>query len=121
MTVQDAPIIGQHGGKRTPGPKPKVEQRDAYTILAAARAKREEYNAELARLAYEEKSGKLIPADEVSAAWLDHIAIAKGRFLALPARLAPDVLGLSNLREIEKVIRAAIVEIMEEMTRAPGD
>jgi BMFP domain-containing protein YqiC len=112
-----------HGGKRPgagrppgSGRKPKVEQNDAYTLLAKAKAKRETYRAQMAELEYRQKNGELVPADEVAAAWTEQVMIAKGRLLNLPARLAPDLVNATDMRQIEQTIRAAVVEVLEELS-----
>jgi hypothetical protein len=112
-----------HGGKRPgagrppgSGRKPKVEQNDAYTLLAKAKAKREMYRAQMAELEYKQKNGELVQADEVAAAWAEQVMIAKGRLLNLPARLAPDIVNATDMRQIEQTIRAAVVEVLEELS-----
>jgi hypothetical protein len=57
----------------------------------------------------------LLESAAVQTLWTDQIAIAKGRLLSLPARLAPAVLGLGDLREIERTIREAIHEALTEL------
>ena len=61
----------------------------------------------------------LVPLDEVSAAWSDQVMIAKNRLLSLPARVASDVLRLKSQREIESVIKAAVLEILTELSADP--
>ena len=115
-----------HGGKREgAGPKPGTRgtaspTADAYAVLAKAKAKRETYKAQLAELEYRKATGELLPADEVAAAWAEQIAIAKGRFMALPARLAPDLLNAKDMRAIEAALRDAIVTVMEELSGEPS-
>lgn len=109
-----------HGGAR-PGagrkPKPTADQQnDAYTLLAKARAKRETYRAQMAEVEYRTRIGELLEASVVAETWAAQVAIAKGRLLALPARIAPSVIGLGDLRAIEGVIREAIHEALTELS-----
>ena len=60
--------------------------------------------------------GELLEASEVASTWAAQVGIAKGRLLSLPARLAPAVLGLGDLRAIEPVIREAIHEALTELS-----
>jgi hypothetical protein len=60
--------------------------------------------------------GELLESSEVAATWVAQVGIAKGRLLSLPARLAPSVLGLGDLRAIETVIREAIYEALTELS-----
>ena len=91
----------------------------AYELLAKARAKRETYKAQMAELEYRKASGQLLDADVVAATWVNQVGIAKGRLLSLPARLAPMVLNLKDLRAIEQVIRDAIHEALTELSADP--
>jgi len=106
-----------HGGKRAgAGGRPiKREQNDAYTILAKAKAKRETYLAQIAELEYRQRTGELIPAEEVAAEWERLVMVAKGRLMALPARLAPTLVKLRDMRSVETTIRDEIVAVLREL------
>lgn len=73
------------------------------------------YKGTRERIALEKDRGDLISADEVEAAWLNQITVAKGRLLSLPTRVAPDVLGLSEQRDIEQVLKSSISDVLEEL------
>ena len=114
-----------HGGARagsgrpagtSPGNTGAIDEQ-----LAKAKAKRETYRAQMAEVEYRQKIGELLEADEVAALWVAQVAIAKGRLLALPSRLAPAVIGLGDLRSIETVIRDAIYEALTELSADPSD
>lgn len=112
----DAPTPG-HGGKRPgAGRKPRSEVHSSYyELLTQARAKHEAYRAQLAELDYKQRMGQLLPADEVAREWSEQVRIARDRLLALPPRLAPTVLRLGDLREVEDAIRDAIYAVLEEL------
>lgn len=57
--------------------------------FAQSRAIKEAYNARLAKLAYEEKSGALVRTDTVKVAWFNTLRVVRDRALNLPDRLAP--------------------------------
>lgn len=111
-----------HGGARAGAGRPKGSAsgpratRDTASVtLAKAKAKREMYRAHLAELEFKEKSGELIPADEVAAAWVDRVQVAKGRLMALPTRIGPKLINQGDLRRIEQTLRDAVIEILEEL------
>jgi hypothetical protein len=112
-----------HGGSRpgagrkpnVGGRPPKTEQNDAYTLIAKAKAKHETYKAQLAELEYKRQIGELLPAAEVAEEWSNQIRIAKERLLSLPARLAPKVVRQTEMREVEKLIREAIHDVLSEL------
>lgn len=106
-----------HGGARPGSGRPaKTDQGDAYTVLAKAKAKRETYRAQMAELEYRTRMGELLEARVVADTWAAQVGIAKGRILSLPARIAPQVIGLGDLRAIEGVIRDAIHEALTELS-----
>ena len=118
-TVQDIPTEApaRPEGARGPGrPKGSGATADTYVLLAKARAKRETYRAQMAEVEYRARIGELLEAKDVAATWVAQVGIAKGRLLSLPARLAPAVLGLGDLRAIETVIREAIHEALTELS-----
>ena len=122
MSATPAPDIipeirpGRGGARPGAGRKPKSpDATDPYSILAKAKAKNESYKAELTLLEYRQRVGELIPKDEVAAAWAENVAIAKGRLLSLPSRVSGEVLRLKTQREVEELIKAAIVTILEEL------
>jgi hypothetical protein len=123
MAADEAPPsgpIGQHGGSRPgAGRRTKAEESDrgAYGALAKARAKNEVFKANLAELEYKRQVGQLLPVEEVSRVWAEQVRIAKERFLSLPARVAPAVLRMSELREIERYLREALHSVLEELSR----
>lgn len=65
---------------------------------------------------HQTRIGELLEASVVAETWAAQVAIAKGRLLALPARIAPSVIGLGDLRTIEGVIREAIHEALTELS-----
>ena len=113
------PIKGIDGrGGARPGagrPKKSPDSADPYSILAKAKAKHETYKAHLSELEYKRQAGELLPVDEVAEAWANQVAIAKGRFLALPSRVSTNILRLKSQREIETLLREAIIVILEEL------
>lgn len=109
-----------HGGRRPgAGRKSKDElESGPYAVLTRAKAKNETYKAQLAELEYKRQVGELLPADEVAAVWADQVRIARERLLAIPRRVAPSVLRLDEIQDVERVIREAIYTVLDELSRA---
>ena len=85
----DAPAVG-----RTPtGPS-----------YAQSRAIREAYQARLAKLEFEERSGKLIDANEVKVRAFKLARGARDALLTLPDRLAPILASSTDVQEIHRLL-----------------
>lgn len=83
---------------------------------AQSRAVREAYQARLAKLEFEQKSGKLIDADEVKVRWFKMITAAKTRILGIPAACKTRVadLPLAVVTAIDMVCREALEDLANE-------
>ena len=106
-----------------PAPEPSVADVPAGRQVqgptyAQSRAVREAYQARLAKLEFEQKSGKLVDADEVKIAWFKHIKAAQTRIMGVPAACKtrmPD-LPLTVVAAIEAICR----EAMEDLANGVG-
>ncbi len=85
------------GGDGAPQPK-----QDDYW---ASKAAREYYEAELARMKCEERSGALVPPDTVRRALFDAGRIVRNGHEDLVVSLAPQLAGLTDLDPIEQLLR----------------
>lgn len=114
-------VPGQHGGPRPhsgrprkkPGPTASKAKADAYEVLAKAKAEHEVYKAKIAALDYKKQAGEIILKSEAQAQWAEEIHRVKSHFLSIPSRVAPTVLALDELREVERAIRDAILEALD--------
>ena len=97
------PGAGQH---KAPSPRP----------FALSRAAREHYRAELARIEYEERVGRLLDAEEVRAAAFACARRARDLLLAMPDRVAPVVAGLADVRECHRVLEAEVRRALAELS-----
>jgi hypothetical protein len=112
--------VGQHGGRRpNAGRRTKAEEaeRGAYGTLAKAKAKNELFKANLAELEFKQRTGQLLPVEEVIRVWTEQIHIAKERLLSIPARVAPTILRMTELRDVEHCLRDALHVVLEELSR----
>lgn len=120
---------------RGPGRAQAFEAAEALPVLfgigerrdpSTERARLDAARADLAELDLARKRGDLIEAHRVAEVWTAIITTAKGRMMALPARLAADMVATTDIREADNRIRAAIYEVLEELASTrprygPGD
>ena len=83
---------------------------------AASRAAREAYLARLAKLDFEQKSAKLVDADEVRAQIFALGRRMRDAMLGLPDRLAPVLAGQADPATIHRVLTAEIVASLSELS-----
>jgi hypothetical protein len=110
-----------HGGVNAPQVRkpadlsPGTPQDDAQSF-ARARAMKEEYQALLAQLEYEEKSKLLVKAAEVEILWCKQIVSAKTIILGIQAKCKTRVgdLPLAVIATIEAVCREALESLANE-------
>lgn len=74
----------------------------------ASRAKRESYNAELARLEYEEKQATLVDAEAVKKAAFATARQVRDGMLNIPDRLAAELAAMTDQFEIHRRLTAEI-------------
>ena len=72
--------------------------------LAQSRAVKEAYLARLAKLEFEQKSGKLIDADEVKVRAFKLARNARDALLTMPDRLAPILASSTDVQEIHRLM-----------------
>lgn len=82
-----------------------------------SRAIREAYEARLAKLEFEIKTGRLVNADEVKVMAFNVARITRDRMMNIPDRIAPILAAMSDSHEIHKLLSAAIRLACEELTR----
>lgn len=96
-------------------PKVPIGDQQIGASYAKARAAREGYQARLVKLEYEEKSGKLVNADEVKVANFNAARIARDTLMNIPDRLAPVLAGKNDSNEIHKLLSEEIKRTLEEL------
>lgn len=117
-----------HGGVVAPAVRkpldslPETGQDDAQTF-ARARAMREEYQALLAQLEYEERAKILVKAAEVEILWAKQIVSAKTTILGIPAKCKSRIgdLPLAVVETIELVCREALENLANEQHDVDAD
>lgn len=86
---------------------------DAPASFAESRAKREHYQAELARLELEAKQGALIPADDVKKQAFTAARQVRDQMLNLPDRLAAELAACSDQFEVHRLLTGEIRKALE--------
>lgn len=82
--------------------------------FAQSRAIREAYNARLAKLSYEEKSGNLVKTDMVKVAWFNTLRVLRDRVLNMPDRMAPLLSAESDQKVIRDLLDKELRQILSD-------
>jgi len=107
----------------TPGPRGTrlYDSAEALRLLFGAagalnpaqeRARLDKARADMAELELQQRAGRLLDKSEVEAAWIAEGQQARQHFLSMPSRLAPKILALNSLRDVERAIRDAVLEAL---------
>ena len=86
---------------------------------AASRAAREAYLARLAKLDFEQRSGKLVDADEVRAQIFALGRRLRDTLMGLPDRLAPVLVGQADQATIHRTLTEELMGSLAELSTAP--
>ena len=87
---------------------------------AASRAAREAYLARLAKLEFEQRSGKLVDADEVRAQIFGLGRRLRDAFLGLPDRVAPLLVGQPDQAVVHRLLTEEVMTCLAELSGAPS-
>jgi hypothetical protein len=105
----------------TPVSTPPLETRAAAPDYQTSRAIREAYAARLAKLEFEERTGKLINADEVKVKYFNLARLLRDRIQQIPRKVAPQIVAAvvaqPDQRVVEDLLMEAIREALEELSR----
>ena len=89
----------------------------AVPPLAQSRAIREAYQARLARLDYEERTGTLVSKEKVRQAAFQRARTLRDRLLALPDRLASELAAITDPGNCGKCWMRSCAKWSEELSR----
>ncbi len=81
-----------------------------------SRAKKETYEALLKKLEYEEKLGKLVQIEKIEVEAFTAARYARDKLLSIPDRVAPAIIGKTDIHEIKELLRKEILESLEQLT-----
>ena len=102
-------------------PPPLETGRISAPDYQTSRAIREAYAARLAKLEFEERTGKLLNADEVKVKHFNLARLLRDRIQQIPRKLAPQIVAAvvaqPDQRVVEDLLMEAIREALEELSR----
>lgn len=93
-----------------------LESTDAITKRTssnAAKAMKDAYQAQTAKLDYEERIGKLVDAKKVKRVYYNASRTVKNNLLAIPGRIAAEITGIKDDKEVENLITTEILIALE--------
>lgn len=119
--------IGRPKGKRRPGQpetpmnldgsqKPNGGNGAGATAYADARAAREVYQAQKARLDLDERMGKLVRIETVRTAAYNAARKTRDHLLALPERVSTTLAALTDAAEVQHLLEDEIERICQELS-----
>ena len=112
------PPVSKVASRDTQAP---LETRATAPDYQTSRAIREAYAARLAKLEYEERTGKLINADEVTVKHFNLARVLRDRLQQIPRKVAPNIVAAvvaqPDQRVVEDLLMDAIREALEEISR----
>lgn len=73
------------------------------------------YDAMLKKLEYEERAGKLIPRAQVESDAFAAARTARDHLLMIPKRVAPRIIGLKNISDIEYILSQEITSSLTSL------
>ena len=112
--------------QRRARPAPIVRQEPAEAPAAGidyfrARAIRESYLARLAKIEFEEKTGKLVSRDEVQVAAFTRGRTIRDNLLNIPDRLAATLAAEADADRVHQILSAEIRQALEELSGGGRD
>ncbi len=122
VTTVRPPPVAQHASQPTaPPPMPQASDDARGVDYHKARAVRETYSARLAKLEFEERTGKLLNADEVKVKYFNLARLLRDRIQQIPRKVAPQIVAAvvaqPDQRVVEDLLMEAIREALEELSR----
>jgi hypothetical protein len=85
-------------------------------VYAKARAHRETYTAKLAKLEFEERSGRLIDRSEVERVWFESGQLIRDGILNVPARLGSLLASISDPHQVHQLLDAELRKALNEVS-----
>jgi hypothetical protein len=111
-------VRNTHPAPKAPGVVPAPLTEDFG--FAKARTIREHFEARLAKLEYDERTEKLVNADEVKVATDQTTAEFRACMMSLPGRLAVQLAGTNDAQRVYELLSLEIRRALIEFADAPG-
>lgn len=110
------PVMGAPTHAKPKGHSVDDENKPVGTeTLAASKAKREAFLAELARLEYELKAGQLVPVEDVKKEAFKMARIVRDSILNIPDRLAAELAAETNQFNVHRRLTEELRKALEEL------
>jgi hypothetical protein len=104
-----------------PRPDPRSELPSATGVdYSRARAVRENYLARLAKIDYEERTGRLVSKDEVQVAAFNRFRQFRDQMLNIPDRLAAMLAAEADPAKVYEILSSEIRKALNEFANANG-
>lgn len=104
----------------TTGAPERANEAAQTPLFADAKDQREHYQAEMARLDYEERCGKLMPADQARAVVAMAATGLRSRLELLPDSLAPQLAASTDESHIRALLAGEIEAVLTELSHQFG-
>jgi Holliday junction resolvase-like predicted endonuclease len=85
--------------------------------ISEAKQRKLAAEAQLAELTLEQEKKKLVRVDAIEEYWVGIVTAAKTKFLAMPNRLSPLLVGQEKIASVHKILQEAIVESLNELAK----
>lgn len=92
-----------------------VEAGPPTTSYAQAKLADMVFKAKLRRLEFETRSGKFLLSDDVKVKWFTLSRTIRDKALAMPAKLAPQLAALSDVREVRDLLEAEVTAFLRSV------
>lgn len=86
--------------------------------FSQARAVKEHYHARLAQLEYQEKSGKLVPADQVKVEIFNRFRGLRDSLLAIPANVSERLANTTDPHEVIQILTSEFHEFLNDFSKS---
>jgi hypothetical protein len=120
-TTRPPPVAQNASQPAAPPQQPKASDESRGVDYHKARAVRETYSARLAKLEFEERTGKLISKDEVDIKYFQLARQLRDRMQQIPRKVAPEIVALvvadPDVRGVTDILDVAIREALEDLAR----
>jgi hypothetical protein len=103
------------GFREEPAREGKASGDHIQSGYSQAAALQKVFQAKREKLAFEREVGKVVEVDLVHSSTFRIARTARDRLLTLPARLAPQLAGLTDQFEMQRIIEEAVGQICAEM------
>lgn len=92
-----------------------LEESQEQKSLDEIRADHEMWKMQKTKLAVRLMEGKLHRAEDVERVWTQSAAAVRSRLLGIPVKAAPEVAGMEDAGQIQKVLQREVAEALNEI------